>query len=65
MDGIKYIQFDAALNSGNSGGPLVDKKGSVIGINTASLRDAENINFAVGSSEIKPIISDLKSGMKR
>ena len=44
---ISYIQHDAALNPGNSGGPLVDTHGHVVGVNTFIIRDGNNIGFSL------------------
>jgi len=46
-DGIPVIQTDAAVNPGNSGGPLVDLRGRVVAINTATIPYAEGIGFAI------------------
>ncbi len=57
------IQTDAALNPGNSGGPLLNSAGQAIGINVATTPGADNISFAIPINAIKPILSGfLKEG---
>ena len=58
---MNLIQTDAAINSGNSGGALINSRGEVIGINTVkvSTTGVEGMGFAIPISEAKPIISDL------
>ncbi|HPF30900.1 MAG TPA: trypsin-like peptidase domain-containing protein [Candidatus Saccharibacteria bacterium] len=54
------IQTDAAINSGNSGGPLVNAKGEVIGINTAIIGDAQNIGFSVPINHAKELVDNIE-----
>ncbi len=56
-----YIQTDAALNAGNSGGPLINKEGKVIGINNFKIGDSENLGFALESNYIKTIVNDIST----
>lgn len=58
------FQTDAAINEGNSGGPLVDINGNVIGINTALAGNANNIGFAIPVNDIKGLISGVLSSGK-
>ncbi|MDQ3946438.1 MAG: trypsin-like peptidase domain-containing protein [Actinomycetota bacterium] len=59
------IQTDTAINRGNSGGPLVNADGEVVGINTAVAGDAQNIGFSIAITQARPIIEELRSGSTR
>ncbi len=54
------IQTDAAINSGNSGGPVVNNKGQVIGISSAKAADGESMGFAIPINIAKPIVEQIK-----
>ncbi|MBB5372129.1 Do family serine endopeptidase [Acidocella aromatica] len=63
----KFIQIDAPINEGNSGGPLFDQKGEVIGVNTAILSPSGGsvgIGFAIPSDMIKRVVTQLISNGK-
>lgn len=59
---IDYIQHDAALNPGNSGGPLVNFKGEVIGVNTFIIKDGHNIGFALPVNHLIDCFNEFKKG---
>lgn len=59
---MNYIQTNASINSGNSGGPLVNGEGQIIGINSAKISSAiaEGMGFAIPINDAVPIINELK-----
>ena len=59
LDG--YIQTDAALNPGNSGGPLINSDGKVIGINNFKLSGGENLGFALESNYIREAVDKISA----
>ncbi|GJM32348.1 MAG: protease [Saprospiraceae bacterium] len=56
---INYIQHDAALNPGNSGGPLVNTKGEVVGVNTFIVRDGNSIGFSLPVSYLHEALKEF------
>lgn len=60
--GIFYIQHDAALNPGNSGGPLLNEQGEVIGVNTFTILNGQNIGFALPVSVVEVILKEFLVG---
>ena len=60
LNGVEaYIQTDVALNPGNSGGPLIDNKGKVIGINNFKVGGAESLGFALESNFAEQVINNI------
>ena len=53
------LQTDASINSGNSGGPLLNSRGQVVGVTNAKISSAEGIGFAIPIDDVKPVIKDL------
>jgi hypothetical protein len=58
-DGFKVLQTDAAVNPGNSGGPLVNSKGQAIGIVSFKLRSSEGLNFAIPVNYVSGLLNEL------
>jgi serine protease Do len=61
----RYIQTDASINMGNSGGPMFDLNGNVIGINTALISPTGGnvgIGFAIPAEQVRPVIDALRKG---
>ncbi len=52
IDGVRYIQISAPISPGNSGGPVILRDGSVIGIATMGLKKGQNLNFAIAAAEV-------------
>jgi S1-C subfamily serine protease len=58
VQGVWYVQTNAALNEGNSGGPLVDGQGRVVGMVDFGVRGAEGLHFAVAGEELRAFIAN-------
>lgn len=57
IDERTLIQTTAPMNSGNSGGPLVDEHGAVVGVNTSSIVEGQNLNFAVSVDHVRELLA--------
>lgn len=59
LDGSSYIQIDAPVNHGNSGGPVLDDEGKVLGITTLKLSDSEGIGLAIPMKTVTEFLAEL------
>ncbi|RKX43204.1 MAG: hypothetical protein DRP64_08585 [Verrucomicrobia bacterium] len=59
---VRYIQTDAAINPGSSGGPLITLTGSWIGLNTAQIANSQGIGFTVPSSQVREFLGNVLEG---
>ena len=62
-DGFKVLRTDASVNPGNSGGPLVNNKGQVIGVVSFKFRSAEGLNFAIPINYVRGLLNNLHAPM--
>jgi S1-C subfamily serine protease len=59
---VRYLQTDAAINPGSSGGPLITLTGAWIGLNTAQIENSQGIGFSVPSSQVKEFLTNVLEG---
>ena len=62
---LNYIQHDAALNPGNSGGPLINAAGEIAGVNTFIIRDGNNIGFSLPARYLQDTLLEFEAGGSR
>ncbi len=65
VKGRHFIQTDAAINPGSSGGPLVNARGELVGVATSKIKDAENLGFAIPIDIVKEDIESFKLNKDR
>lgn len=58
IKGRKYLQIDAALNKGNSGGPIINDQGQVVGVATLDVLNAEKVGFAIPSDDAMAFLNE-------
>ncbi|GBD35786.1 Putative serine protease HtrA [bacterium HR36] len=63
VEGMRFLQTNAALNPGNSGGPLFDRQGRVIANNTLVAREAQNTNFALSLRHLYELLDDESASL--
>ncbi len=61
LSGQYFIQISAPINKGNSGGPSLDKSGSVIGVNSAGIQAAQNVGYIIPINEVKLFLNQLRA----
>lgn len=59
---VQFLQTNSDINAGNSGGPLLNEHGAVIGINTLTVNETNGMGFAVSTQELFPLLNEVKLG---
>jgi Flp pilus assembly protein TadD len=64
LRGLRFLQTTAPISGGSSGGPLLNLKGEVIGLTVFTVRDSQNLNFAIPVNEVRAALRAAKSQLK-